>query len=236
LTDYRRSHYYFAVRYDPRAIIFDLDGVLADSEGLHVQAWQRLFAVWRLPFEPRWALEWVGVPDVEIAALVAGRFPARIGTDELLNDKRYRFRELVGAGLKPFEGIAEELEQCLARSVPVAVGTSSARADATLMLQVMGFEAYFPIVVAGDDVPRVKPAPDIYLEAARLLDIPPMHCIALEDSPGGIIAARAAGMGVVAVATSFAPAWLGAADRVFAVPAEAIRWLRSIAVPGPAAS
>ena len=214
-----------------RAIVFDLDGVLADSEGLHVQAWERLFAGRGLPFDPRWAWEWVGVPDVEIAALVAGRFEMQAGPKDLVHEKRERFRGLVRAGLRSFEGVAGELQQCLAGSVPVAIGTSSARSEATLMLQVMGYEAWFPVVVAGDDVPRVKPAPDIYLEAARRLGLPPGQCIALEDSPGGIAAARAAGMGAAGVTTSFSPERLAAAERVFEAPAEAIRWLRSIVKP-----
>lgn len=211
-----------------RAIVFDLDGVLADSEGLHVQAWERLFEGRGLPFDPRWAWEWVGVPDVEIAAMVARRFEVQGSPKDLVHEKRERFRGLVRAGLRSFEGVAGELQQCLAGSVPVAIGTSSARSEAALMLQVMGYEAWFPVVVAGDDVPRVKPAPDIYLEAARRLGLPPGQCIALEDSPGGIAAARAAGMAVVAVSTSFPPERLGGAEQVFDEPAAAIRRLRSL--------
>jgi beta-phosphoglucomutase len=214
-----------------RAVIFDLDGVLADSEGLHVQAWRRVFAERDWPFDRRWASDWVGVPDVEIAAVVAARFPARPGADGLVREKRERFRELVSAGLQPFEGVSAELERCRDLSIPVAVGTSSARAEATLMLQVMGFEPYFPVVVAGDDVPRVKPAPDIFLAAARLLEVPPARCIVVEDSPGGIAAAQAAGAAVVAVTSSFPADKLGSAHRVFAATAEAIRWIRSLIAP-----
>jgi beta-phosphoglucomutase len=218
-----------------RAVIFDLDGVLADSEGLHLLAWKQVFTAWRLPFEPSRASEWVGVPDSEIANMVAGRFPARISAAELLNGKRRRFRALVGTRLKPFEGTAAELERCVCRSVPMAIGTSSTRAEANLMLRVMGFLVYFPVIVAGDDVPRVKPAPDIFLEAARLLGVPPVQCIVLEDSPAGIAAALEAGMAVVAVATSFAPEQLKGAGQVFAAPAQAIRRLCSNLVSGTAA-
>ena len=231
LTRARPRRYDLAVPRELRAIVFDLDGVLADSEGLHVQAWKRLFEGRGLPFEVRWALEWVGVPDVEIAARVARQFSARDGAAALVAEKRKRFRSLVSAGLQPFPGVAAELEQCAARSLPMAIGTSSARAEAALMLRVMGFQHYFPVVVAGDDVPRVKPAPDVYLEAARQLGTAPEQCVALEDSPGGIAAARAAGMRVHAVSTSFPRERLGEAKEVCAEPAEAIRRLRSLVNP-----
>ena len=244
LTAWTASGYALAVPHEFHAIVFDLDGVLADSEGLHVQAWERLFAARGLPFEQRWALEWVGVPDVEIAAAVARQFSApgdgrvadRLVAGELVAEKRRLFRELVREGLQSFPGVPGEVERCVAGDLPVAVGTSSARAEATLMLEVMGLASLLPIVVAGDDVPRVKPAPDIYLEAARLLSIPSRRCIALEDSPGGIAAALAAGMAVAAVTTSFAADRLAGAARVFAAPAEAIRWLRSLVAPAPAGS
>lgn len=231
LTSCSGRRYDLAVSRDLRAIVFDLDGVLADSEGLHLQAWERLFAGRGLPFDPRWAMEWVGVPDVEIAARVARQFSTQTGAGGLVSEKRERFRGLVREGLRSFEGVAAELGLCAAGSLLLGVGTSSARAEASLMLQVMGFERFLPVVVAGDDVPRVKPAPDIYLEAARLLEVPPQQCIALEDSPLGITAARAAGMAVAGVSTSFPPERLGEAERVFALPAEAIRWLRGIVRP-----
>jgi beta-phosphoglucomutase-like phosphatase (HAD superfamily) len=100
------------------------------------------------------------------------------------------------------------------------------------MLRVMGFDSYFSIVVAGDDVPRVKPAPDIFTAAARRLGVPAERCIVVEDSPGGIEAARAAGAEVVAVASSFPAARLGSAERVFAGTAEAIRWIRGLISAG----
>jgi HAD superfamily hydrolase (TIGR01509 family) len=211
----------------PQAVIFDLDGVLADSEGLHVLAWQRLFAERDWPFQQRWAREWVGVPDVEIAAEVAERFSEGVSSNRLVYSKRQRFRELVREGLKAFPGVVQEIEACRDLGIPVAVGTSSARAEAVLMLGVMGFADYFPVVVAGDDVPRVKPAPDIYLAAAEGLGVPVQRCIVVEDSPGGIAAARSAGASVVAVTSSFPRERLAAAQRVFPGTAEAIRWIRS---------
>ncbi|MBN1836272.1 MAG: HAD family phosphatase [Spirochaetales bacterium] len=217
---------------DLRAIVFDLDGVLADSEGLHVRSWQQLFEGRGLCFDPHWAVEWVGIPDVEIAARVCAEFSMEDGAAALVAEKRERFRSLVVDGLRSFEGVAAELSLCAAGSVPMAVGTASARVEAALMLQVMGFEGFFPVVVAGDQVPRVKPAPDIYLEAARLLGREPRECVALEDSPGGITAARAAGMRVHAVSTSFPQDRLREAEQVHGAPATAIRRLRSLVSKG----
>jgi beta-phosphoglucomutase len=217
---------------NPEAVIFDLDGVLADSEGLHVEAWRRLFAARGWPFAERWAAEWVGVADVDIAADVAAQDTARRRPGGLVEEKRRWFRQLVTEGLTSFEGVAAELDRCRELAIPAAVGTSSHRAEAILMLQVMGLAPYFPVVVAGDDVPRVKPAPDIFIAAARQLGVPMQRCIVVEDSPGGIEAARSAGAAVVAVASSFPPDRLATAERVFAGTAEAIRWIRSRIVTG----
>jgi len=216
----------------PQAVIFDLDGVLADSEGLHVEAWRRLFADRGWSFAERWASEWVGVADVDIAADVSAQDSARPHSGRLVDEKRKWFRQLVTEGLQSFEGVAAELERCRELSIPAAVGTSSARAEAMLMLQVMGFASYFPVVVAGDDVPRVKPAPDIFVAAAQELGVPAERCIVVEDSPGGIEAARAAGAAVVAVASSFSTDRLGTAERVFSGTADAIRWIRGVIVTG----
>jgi beta-phosphoglucomutase-like phosphatase (HAD superfamily) len=149
-----------------------------------------------------------------------------------LEEKRRLFREGVTLSLKPFAGVTAELRECLAASIPMAVGTSSARAEAELMLAEIGLAAHFPVVVAGDEVPCVKPAPDIFLKAAALLGACPARCLVLEDSPAGIASARRAGMRPFAVATSFAPDRLVGAERVFGSPAEAIQRLRATAAFG----
>jgi beta-phosphoglucomutase family hydrolase len=207
------------------AVVFDLDGVLADSESLHVEAWKRLFADLGVAFESGWAAEWVGVPDVQISRFVAERFSPGRPAAELLEQKRRRFRELVRRELRSFPGVAAELRSW--RAISLAVATSSARAEAELMLQSMGLRELFPVVVAGDEVQHRKPAPDIYRQAAQQLGLAAAECLAVEDSPVGIQAARAAGMPVIAVATSFAADRLREAERVFPTPVEAIRWARA---------
>ena len=211
----------------PDAVIFDLDGVLADSEALHLKAWQvclqsRGVEAADLSLDP-----WVGVADTEIVLEVIARFGLSVQAPVLLEEKRQTFGELVRRQIKPFPGLEAGL-RALAKRLPLAVATSSHRREARIMLSTLGILDPFQVIVAGDEVERRKPAPDGYLLAATRLGMDPGVCLAVEDSPGGIRAARSAGMAVFAVGTSFSDDRLAEADRVFASPAEAIRAIETL--------
>jgi beta-phosphoglucomutase-like phosphatase (HAD superfamily) len=107
------------------------------------------------------------------------------------------------------------------------MATATPRREAELMLETLGLRSLFRVLLTGDDVRDPKPAPDCYLLAASRLGLDPAGCAAVEDAPFGVRAARAAGLYVLGVTTSFPAERLGEAHRVFSTVPQAIRWLKA---------
>lgn len=180
-------------RFECSAVVFDLDGVLVDSTGYIEQQWRRWAASKGLPVEPflrvchgRRALETIrlAAPHLDAEAEVAGFVPEEGGDGQVLG---------------PVDGAPRLLE-----TLPVgswAVATSGTRAVATDRLRRAGLP--IPgVLICAEDVLRGKPSPDVYLLAAAGLGVVPAECLVVEDAPAGVEAARAAGMGVVALTTT----------------------------------
>jgi mannitol-1-/sugar-/sorbitol-6-phosphatase len=189
-------------RFECRAILFDLDGVLVDSTRQIEQQWRGWALAKGLSPEPflrvchgRRALETIqlAAPELDAEAEVAAFKP-----DPLAE----------AAGLPPVEGAAHLLT--LLPSSSWAVATSGSRATATARLRGAGLPVP-AVLVCAEDVVRGKPDPDVYLTAAALLDVLRQDCVVVEDAPAGIEAARAAGMRVLALTTTH-PANLLQAD------------------------
>jgi HAD superfamily hydrolase (TIGR01509 family) len=123
--------------------------------------------------------------------------------------------ELVEAeGLHPCPGVQQLLSQLSACRIPFTLASSGPRRKVLFSLQRTGLAPAFPHFTCGDDVERAKPEPDVYLAAAALVGVAPTECLAIEDAPNGVRAARAAGMQVVAVTTNFAASALAEANLV----------------------
>lgn len=212
------------VRLPSIALILDMDGVLADTEPLHVRAWD--IALEDIDSRSL-ALErghLAGMSSYDIARELLRIFRLPLSAEELVEKKRGVFRGLIQSGLVPFDGLPDELG--LWRQGPLALATSSARVETTLMLASLGFEGWFDPVVTCDDVARAKPSPDCYALAIERLGRRPADCVVIEDSVHGIRAARDAGAGVAAVATSGLPRDIDGVLGVFDSTVEALRWLR----------
>lgn len=216
------------------ALILDMDGVLADTEPLHVRAWdltlQGLQSVKTGSAPSPSALRaererLTGMSTPDIAAELVRVFRLSVTSEELLVKKRGIFRAMVNAGLAPFPGLAEELTRW--KESPLALATSSARFEATLILDHLGFRNLFDHVITCDDVPKAKPAPDCYLLAAARLGTRPEECVVIEDSANGIRAALDAGTRVLAVSPTAASSSMEGVQGVFPSTVEALRWLRS---------
>ncbi|MBP7779776.1 MAG: HAD family phosphatase [Acidobacteria bacterium] len=195
----------------PCAAIFDLDGTVVDNMFLHAEA----FAVFAerhglppLTEADRAKLD--GRRNSEIFPVLFGRQMAR---DEWLayeTEKEGLYRELSRGRLKVVAGLQALLDRLTATGVAVALATSAPAPNVTHTLGEVGLTPAFPIVVRGDQVGRGKPAPDVFIEASRQLHIPAVDCVVFEDAPMGVVAARAAGMPVVAMTTSFSAAHFAA--------------------------
>ena len=184
-----------AARGWPRALIFDLDGVLVDSEPVHWRASRRLFGD-GLAMEEY--TPFVGLAIEPYMAWARERF----GLAEPIGALTERYAEAVAAEigaapLPPLDGARELIAAAGARGIAVAVASQSIARWVRPTLRAAGLEGAFAAVVAGGDAARPKPAPDLYLRAAALIGAAPADCVAIEDSPAGVRSAAAAGMTVV---------------------------------------
>ena len=200
-----------------------MDGVLIDSEPLHLQAWREALQQVGLQFDDAWFAQWVGVPDTVLAEHVAAANELPVSSAALRDAKRERFRSLAASALRTYDGVLPGLQR-LAACVHLACATGSARREAVHALRVTGLDTVLETLVSADDVARSKPAPDTFLKAAELLGVEPGACVAVEDSPTGIAAAQTAGLRVLGVSTTHAAHELPALQ-VFPSTAAALQWV-----------
>jgi beta-phosphoglucomutase family hydrolase len=191
------------------AVIFDMDGVLVDNAHYHERAFAEYFDRYGITLAP----EMFGRGNEE---LMAELFPneSKERHRELADGKEAYYRQIYESHIKPVAGLIEFLEDLKTNDVLIAVGSSAPVENIDFVLDKLRIRNYFDAVVVAAMVRRAKPAPDIYLKAAELLNIKPEKCIVFEDALAGIKAARAAGMKVVGVATSLPKERLTETDRI----------------------
>jgi HAD superfamily hydrolase (TIGR01509 family) len=181
-----------------RAVIFDMDGLLIDSERVILECWRVAAAEQSLAVDDALWLSMVGLHDVGCAELLDGLLGAERAERLTLECKR-KYDVLVEEGLPLKAGARELLQDLFDLGVPLTVATSTRGERARIKLARSGIDGYFNHVVTSSDVARPKPAPDLYLLAAERLGVPPRECVALEDSEYGVRAASAAGLRVIQV-------------------------------------
>jgi HAD superfamily hydrolase (TIGR01509 family) len=181
-----------------RPIVFDCDGVLVDSEKLAWNAWRHVLAPYGITLTDRDIGLLTGRTDRDAYTYFSGRgaLPDYAGFWDELSEVTFRSFDRY---LQAFEDAADTLDALRTRGAAMAVASSSPRERLDRSLASTGLRDYFEVVVGGDDVEHGKPAPDLFLAAAAGLEVEPGTCIAVEDTPAGIVAACAAGMTVVAV-------------------------------------
>lgn len=188
----------------PQAVIFDMDGLMLDSERAITDCHAQAAAALGHALPADYWLQMVGTGDDACRAMLVERL-GQAATGELLaySGRLYEARVAAGIPLRP--GILPLLRWLDARAVPRAVATSTRRPLALRKLETAGLLPYFKVVCTSSDVFHPKPAPDVYLLAAQRLGVVPARCVVLEDSPTGVRAALAAGMVPVQVPDMVAP-------------------------------
>ena len=183
------------------AVIFDLDGLLADTECLHCRAYQTALREYGIELEDsEYAEHWVRFGK-GIADWLAGR-GLTLDPDVLRLRKAKHYLDLLALSLRPMDGALELLEFLSGKS-KLALASSSYRDAIDGVLGGLGIGHYFEVVVSGLDVAKVKPAPDIFLKAAADLRVEPAQCLVFEDAEKGVVAAHRAGMRCIAVPNEY---------------------------------
>lgn len=199
------------------AVVFDFDGVLADSEPLHLRVYQQLLAPNGINLTPQLYCErYLGLDDEGVFRQVAADYQLLLGDEEielLIREKADRFERLVTASNVLYPSAAPCVRR-LAGVWPLSIASGALRREIELMLRGAGLLASFRGIVSAGETERSKPAPDPYLRAAALLEVDPRACVAIEDSHWGLRAARDAGMRTIGIATTYPRAALGEADTI----------------------
>jgi pseudouridine 5'-phosphatase len=184
----------------PTHVIFDLDGTLVDTEPLYTQAAESILARFGKVFDFGIKRQIMGGGPLAGARFVVEHLGLPITPEQYLAEREVILREACKTATA-MPGAIQLIDALHARGIPLAIGTSSSRELCQLKLAPQPFGARFHTITCSDDpgVASAKPAPDIFLAAARGLGAAPERCLVFEDTPKGVAAARAAGMEVIAV-------------------------------------
>jgi HAD superfamily hydrolase (TIGR01509 family) len=187
-----------------KAVVFDMDGLLFNTESLAWEAFQPAAATYGRPVAYEDYVDLIGGPIERTRGLLANWFGAE-PQQAFFDDWRARYDAIRRARLQVKPGVRALLSALQARAAPCALCTSSAPDHVQENFKLSGLGGFFNAIVARGDYANGKPAPDPYLEAARRLRIAPEHCLALEDSYNGVRSASAAGMVTIMAPDLLAP-------------------------------
>ncbi len=193
-----------------RGVIFDLNGTLVDDIAFHYEAWRELAASLELPLDEATFQSFNGLKNEDIFPRLLGRPVLREELERLSTQKEERYRALFRPHMVPLRGAEGLLARLRAVGVRLALASSSPPGNRDMVLDGLRWRALFDAIVEAEHLPG-KPAPDVFLEAARRLGLSPAECLVFEDAVNGVRAAVAAGMPVVGITTTVPRATLLAA-------------------------
>jgi HAD superfamily hydrolase (TIGR01509 family) len=197
----------------PAGVVFDLDGTLVDNMPIHAEAFSIFASRHGLPpLGPADRARLDGKRNRDIFPVLFARALDEQSVKAYSDEKEAIYRDLSRGRLAPLRGLPRLLAVLAERRIGIALATSAPEPNVAHSLAELGLESLGARVARSDLVPRGKPCPDVFLAAAVLLGALPEACLAFEDAPMGVAAARAAGMTCVALATTFSPEVLSALD------------------------
>ena len=212
-----------------KGILFDMDGVLSDSEPFICRAAIMMFAESGLKVNPEDFKPFIGTGENRYIGGVAEKYNLPVDIEKVKARTYEIYQEIIRNKLKPLPGACDFVSSCRDRGFVLVLATSSDRFKMEANLNEIGIPPEtFDATVNGSDVVSKKPAPDIYLRAAEMAGLKPEECLVVEDAVSGIKAAKTAGCRCLAVATSFDSRYLAGADWICSslenVPEEALNW------------
>ncbi|WP_239614542.1 HAD family hydrolase [Cohnella mopanensis] len=177
------------------AFIFDMDGVIIDSEPIHFEVDIQTMQHFGMSISHEQLERFVGMTNPEMWTILKQEYDMPQSVEEIIEYQLSSKIDILRTSeLIPIDGITELLQQLKSRDIPIGLASSSPRRFIMEVLSKFQIEHYFQCIVSGEEVDKGKPAPDVYYEAAKLLGVSPESCFVIEDSRNGIKAAKAAGM------------------------------------------
>lgn len=202
-----------------RAVIWDLDGVIADSAALHLESWRAMMAELGQELDEAAFRKLFGMINSEAVPLLLKRPLSAEEVQRIGARKEALFRDLIPSRLRPIPGALEWIARLRAEGWRQAVASSAPRPNIVAMFDALRLHGAFDAVICGEDLPAGKPDPAVFLAAAQAIGVPPARCIVVEDAVVGVTAARRAGMKCIAVTTTHPASSLADADLIVATPA-----------------
>jgi beta-phosphoglucomutase family hydrolase len=194
-------------------ILWDMDGVLVDTNEFHFRAWHEVLAEYGIDFAREVHQQVFGMNNTGILSRVLGKRLTPQLFAEIDDYKEKRFRAAIRGHAQPLPGVRTWLQRLQDAGARQAIASSAPLANIDALIDELGLRTYFDAIVPGADLPG-KPEPVLFLKAAELLDVPPEDCIVIEDAIAGVAAAKRAGMKCIAVMTTNKAEALSAADLI----------------------
>lgn len=201
--------------FEAEAVIFDLDGTLLDNNPYHLESWKKyLEKIGRNMTEEEYNANINGRTNKDVIRYIHGD---KLNDEEALKyslDKEALYREIYKPFIRPVNGLIEFLQILQDKNIPMAIATSGIQPNIDFMFEHVPIKKYFKVVVNSSHIKKGKPDPEIYIKTASLLGIPPKNYLVFEDAVVGISSAKAAGMKVIAIATTHPKEELSGADLI----------------------
>ncbi len=196
-------------------VLWDMDGVLVDTGPTHYRAWQQTLAEYGLGMSEEFFRSTFGMTNANLLPLLLGERSTPALVQAISDSKEALVREMMRGAARPLPGVQSWLEALQASGARQGIASSAPQANIDALLDGLGVRPYLDAIVSGDGMPG-KPAPDVFLAAARAIDTPPERCVVIEDAINGVAGAKNAGMKCIAVTTTNPAAALAQADIVVA--------------------
>jgi|SRR3989344_2188058 len=188
-----------------KAVIFDMDGVIIDSESIQSKAFEEVLKEYdKRPIHNKYGIvQTVGIRAKENWERLKELYHIDEKIEILITKRRKIYQKLIQSECKPMPGLLPALDFLKRHKLKLAIASSSNKKNINIVLSKLDIVHYFSVVVSGEEIVNGKPNPDIFLETVKRLHAEPKECIVIEDAESGILAAKAAGMKVIAVPNKY---------------------------------
>ena len=197
-----------------KAVIWDMDGVIADTAPYHFKAWREVFRKKGVDFTEEDFRRNFGQRNDTIVRNTLGKGVSPSEVEAVAREKEAIFRRVLGQNIKPFPGAVPLIKSLRERGFKIALASSAPMENIQIITGGLGVSSYFDSIVTGRDVAEGKPSPQGFLLAAQRLGVVPKDCVVIEDAVAGVIACKRAGMHCVAVTNTHPKEKLAEADLV----------------------